>query len=353
MKRALLIGINYTGMTGELKGCINDICDIYRLLKDNGYTYFSILADSILPSEIIYNRYSSPTRENIISYIKNLISSTIDGDHIYIHYSGHGSQINTLYGEEHDSMNEVLVPLDYTTSGFISDNYLRTIIINPLLEKKVKLRIILDCCHSGTALDLKYNLYLNNKDIKKDNLNIEDINKEDINKEDINKDDNKKQETYVTNNVIELMVKEQIEKILEKYIDKSIIDKYMKKIEINNSLELIESIDNNKNILSLTNFYDRIDNNNNIDKKIKLDVLMLSGCKDEQTSADATFNNRANGALTTIFINIYRKYMTENNIKNVVYFLRELQDNIKKSGFNQIPQLSSETVFTQYRLYDL
>jgi metacaspase-1 len=88
-------------------------------------------------------------------------------------------------------------------------------------------------------------------------------------------------------------------------------------------------------------------------KKIKLDVLMLSGCKDNQTSADATFNNRANGALTSLFIKLYTKYMGDKYIKNVVYFLSELQYDVKKKGFNQIPQLSSETTFTQYRLFDL
>jgi metacaspase-1 len=140
MKRALLIGINYMGSPNELKGCVNDICDIYRLLKDIGYTYFNILVDDILPDDIICDRLAIPTRGNIIAYIKSFISCTLDGDQIYIHYSGHGSQIKSITNDESDGMDEVLVPVDYNTNGIITDNLLRSIIIFPLLKKIGKIK---------------------------------------------------------------------------------------------------------------------------------------------------------------------------------------------------------------------
>jgi hypothetical protein len=50
MKKALLIGINYRGLDGELNGCINDVEQMKNILKEkynlihiiNFVIYFSI-----------------------------------------------------------------------------------------------------------------------------------------------------------------------------------------------------------------------------------------------------------------------------------------------------------------------
>ena len=63
-KKALLIGINYFGQRGELKGCINDVNNIKRLIKNRGFredpSRMKVLTDdSRNPSD-------QPTRSNII-----------------------------------------------------------------------------------------------------------------------------------------------------------------------------------------------------------------------------------------------------------------------------------------------
>ena len=65
-------------------------------------------------------------------------------------------------------------------------------------------------------------------------------------------------------------------------------------------------------------------------------VYLISGCKDEQTSADAFINNKFQGAMTWAFL----KTINENkdiSWKHLLIKMRELL----KEGYTQIPQLSS------------
>ena len=63
-KKALLIGINYFGQSGELRGCINDVNNIKRLIQSRGFSddYHSmrILTDDQRDPGM------HPTRRNII-----------------------------------------------------------------------------------------------------------------------------------------------------------------------------------------------------------------------------------------------------------------------------------------------
>lgn len=68
-------------------------------------------------------------------------------------------------------------------------------------------------------------------------------------------------------------------------------------------------------------------------------VIMISGCNDEQTSADASFNNKANGAMTWSFLETLKQKPTE-SWRELIKNMRSL---LKTSEFDQIPQLSSGT----------
>jgi hypothetical protein len=70
-------------------------------------------------------------------------------------------------------------------------------------------------------------------------------------------------------------------------------------------------------------------------------VIMISGCMDSQTSAEAFINNKAQGALTWSFIE------TLNKTSNYSWreFLKLMRDNLKNSSFSQIPQLSTDSIY--------
>jgi hypothetical protein len=71
-------------------------------------------------------------------------------------YTGHGGKMrDNDRGEEADGYDETLIPVDYQKEGQIRDDDLYDILIKPL-KKGIHLTCLMDCCHSGTVLDLPY-----------------------------------------------------------------------------------------------------------------------------------------------------------------------------------------------------
>jgi hypothetical protein len=81
-----------------------------------------------------------------------LVRSSQPGDLLVFHYSGHGSQKPDQNGDEADGLDETICPLDYETKGMITDDRLAEIVKS--LPADRTLFAVLDCCHSGSGLDL-------------------------------------------------------------------------------------------------------------------------------------------------------------------------------------------------------
>jgi hypothetical protein len=58
-------------------------------------------------------------------------------------------------GDEEDGYDETLIPLDFKQHGQIRDDDLLRILVRPMKEG-VTMTCLMDCCHSGTVLDLPY-----------------------------------------------------------------------------------------------------------------------------------------------------------------------------------------------------
>merc|ERR1711964_288730 len=90
---------------------------------------------------------------------------------LWLHYSGHGTQKNkSNVKAEADGRNEALVPNDHRGgSNLIDDEWLNENFAKVVPESSTAY-CILDCCHSGTLLDLPYSFspeeedYVTNKD---------------------------------------------------------------------------------------------------------------------------------------------------------------------------------------------
>lgn len=100
-----------------------------------------------------------PTLQNITAALNWLVSGASAGDHLFLHYSGHGAQIRSQDADEMDGKDETLVPCDYKASGLLIDDALRRLVVMPL-PKGARLTCVFDCCHSGTVLDLGYKVKL-------------------------------------------------------------------------------------------------------------------------------------------------------------------------------------------------
>jgi hypothetical protein len=67
-------------------------------------------------------------------------------------------------------------------------------------------------------------------------------------------------------------------------------------------------------------------------------VIMISGCNDNQTSADAYLDKKYQGAMTWSFISAVSESSTKLSWKDL---LIKMRDQLKTSDFTQLPQLSS------------
>jgi hypothetical protein len=106
---------------------------------------------------------TKPTKENMVEALEWLVEDARAGDSLVLTFAGHGTQVPDWKGDEQDGWDEAICPTDY--EGFemglvpykvITDNYLHNMLRK--LPKDVLFTGLFDCCHSGTILDLPFNI---------------------------------------------------------------------------------------------------------------------------------------------------------------------------------------------------
>eukprot|EP00929_Paragymnodinium_shiwhaense_P008558 TRINITY_DN11251_c0_g1_i2.p1 TRINITY_DN11251_c0_g1~~TRINITY_DN11251_c0_g1_i2.p1 ORF type:complete len:461 (-),score=132.51 TRINITY_DN11251_c0_g1_i2:69-1451(-) len=146
--RALLVGINYVGSSCELKGCQNDVLTVKTYLLQHGYSEDDMM---ILMDD---GEHENPTKAKMVEGMKWLVEGAAQGDSLFFHYSGHGASVRDDDGDEDDGKDEALCPVDYQ-DGLLRDDEVYATLVGPLQEG-VLLTCVLDCCHSGTIMDLPF-----------------------------------------------------------------------------------------------------------------------------------------------------------------------------------------------------
>lgn len=148
-KKAILIGINYDNdenFTDDLRGCENDVQRIIKFLVQNL---------NFKPTDIYVLNTTLATKRNIEKSLKNLLNYALENrdSQIFIHYSGHGTSFKCE--RESDGRSEAICPVDHETNGLITDEWLKTEFIENL-PNDCNLFCLVDCCHSGTNMNLSY-----------------------------------------------------------------------------------------------------------------------------------------------------------------------------------------------------
>lgn len=137
-KKALCVGINsYTAY--PLKGCVNDAVAMSEYLTGLGFT-----VNMCIDKFATYNA--------ILTSLKKLVSDVRSGDTVVFYYSGHGSQVPDIDGDESDGFDECLCPvnIDFHKGNYITDDELYSLFST--IPISVNIEVILDCCHSGSGL---------------------------------------------------------------------------------------------------------------------------------------------------------------------------------------------------------
>jgi len=258
-KKALLIGINYFGQQGELRGCINDVKNIKNLIQSRGF--FEDPSRMIILTDDQRDPRYQPTRDNIIEAMHWLVSGAQPNDSLFFHYSGHGSQTMDDDGDEVDGSDETILPVDFKSAGQIVDDEMNAILVQQL-PTGARLTAIFDSCHSATALDLPF---------------VYDCNGQ------------PKQQKYSR--------KTAAMDLLDSGLSMkagNMFDKFSGAKKAFNTLSALGNEGQAQEITAQT-------------RSTQADAIMFSGCKDNQTSADTNVSGYgATGAASFAFINAVR-----------------------------------------------
>jgi|LakMenEpi06Jul10_1017301.scaffolds.fasta_scaffold00026_2 hypothetical protein len=268
---AVIVGINYVNQSSELAGCRNDAVNVYNVLVNNNLVAKENVAflvegrshksfgTKLLP-------VARPTKANILKALNwavEVCKANPSIKHVLFHYSGHGTYVR--HGEEFaedapngvdpdnedDRRHEMLVPVDCDLEGCIVDDDLNRIFAK--FPNLLKIRALVDACHSETVFDAKYRCELSGRGFR---VNIE-----------------------------------------------------------------------------------------NPECQIGADLILLTGCKDTQTSADAPVgqNDSYEGAMTNAFIKVVQQTKLDVSCYDL---LKAMRADLKANNFDQIPQLCSTTKLT-------
>lgn len=126
-RRAVLIGINYTGQQGQLSGCHGDVFNMYNYIQD----YYGF-QDEDITVLIDDGDHEQPTKAAILRAYRDIVQKTRPGDAIFLQFSGHGTKVKDLNGDEDDGFDEALLPVDYKRAGLIIDDELHDIFVKGL-----------------------------------------------------------------------------------------------------------------------------------------------------------------------------------------------------------------------------
>lgn len=281
-RKALFIGINYFGQDAELAGCINDTKNLSTFLLEN-YNYKR--EDMIILTDDQHDPRLVPTKANIIRAMQWLVRDAQPNDSLFLHYSGHGGQAEDLDGDEEDGSDEVIYPVDFKQAGHLVDDEIHSIVIGPLVAG-VRLTAIFDSCHSGSILDLPY-IYSTKGVLKEPNLAAE--------------------------------------------AGQGLL----------RAISAYASGDTGGVANALMGFAKTAYRGDSGYKKtIKTktspaDVILWSGSKDDQTSADATIASKATGAMSWAFVTALK----QDSKQSYVELLNSIRD-VLEAKYSQKPQLS-------------
>ncbi len=218
------------------------------------------------------------TQKAMESGIASLVRGAKKGDVLVLHYSGHGSNVpdDAKNRDEADGRDEILCPTDLSWDKPLRDDWLRSTFDR--LPAGVSFTVIMDCCHSGT--------------------NTRAILPPDA-------------------------------KVKQRYLPSPW---GIAAAESGRSLPRKVASELRRSPRSARKAKDIVN--------AQLPEVLITGCRDTQTSADAFINGRYNGALTFALVDAIRKSKGRLTYKQ---WHDRAADVLKARKFDQVPQLEGRT----------
>lgn len=98
--------------------------------------------------DIVVLQDHDATKENVQRGLEQLTLGVSPGDVIYFHFSGHGSNVPDQDGDEADGRDEIFCTTDLDWRDPLRDDWMRVLLDD--VPDGVNLTFVSDCCHSGT-----------------------------------------------------------------------------------------------------------------------------------------------------------------------------------------------------------
>lgn len=157
--RALLVGVSdYLHLDADLRGPRNDVGLMARALIARGTKASDIIVlaepTAALPDGVV--NAGLPTREAILNGLDDLAGAGTE--HAVFYFSGHGTQMPDMDGDEQGGYDEIFLPADArgwngakgTVENAIIDDELRGR-MQAILDSGAQLVAMIDACHSETG----------------------------------------------------------------------------------------------------------------------------------------------------------------------------------------------------------
>ena len=151
---AVLVGINFYVKDKCLQGCVRDVQSVKGYLETAGSSPVTIsLLTASNPKDPRHIR--PPEHEDAWPNLKNLTGSLFrilregkQGDHVYIHYSGHGTRLKNDQGRL--DLAFVLYENNEHRRSYFRGQHLASA-LRRMVENGMLVTLVLDCCFSGSV----------------------------------------------------------------------------------------------------------------------------------------------------------------------------------------------------------
>lgn len=150
---AVVIGVNYYpgGNSRNLKGCVRDAMATRLYLEDTIKSGLDIVVLTASTPPVAgtpppEKPETWPTYHQVEFQLKRIIENSKSGDHVYIHYSGHGTRVNDK-GRRYLAL--LLLDDDGCKSRYFRTSRNLAPDLQKMVEKGLRVTLVLDCCFSG------------------------------------------------------------------------------------------------------------------------------------------------------------------------------------------------------------
>ena len=248
-----------------------------------------------------------PAGHNILAAMAWLVSEP--GTCNFLHYAGHGGQVPARSDYSDGDLDDTIVPYDFERNGQIPSGILHRALVSCLPPNSI-LHVVFDCCHSGSAVELPY----------------------------VYRADGDGNVTMMENVQAGMRLFGDLQASHLLQGDLSIEDVFM-------------SGEGSGLLSDAKSFFNGLRHKNEADsfglghvggfeeeyrsEGLKA-VWMYSGCRDDQTSADAAISGSHVGAMSWAFLECMRRFGTRQSYIQVLQNTRQ----ILRGRYQQIPQLS-------------